>query len=282
MNLLFVGAGKGSWAIRGQQLAAALEARTTEAPRAADLAWADLVVLVKRHGARHAATVRGAGRPVVWDALDCWRQPWDNALPEAAARAALGAQRAAVAPALALGATQAQAEALGGAYLPHHAWRGLEPAAARQEIGLVGYQGNPAFLGLWGGCLAGACARRGWRFVVNPPDLRAADLLVALREGPWDGWQCRAWKSGVKLVNALAAGRPVLTQPTAAWREIGPPGSAVETEADLEAALDAWRPRAARDAAVLACARLARAYTLDAVAAEYRRLLGEVQTCATS
>ena len=101
---------------------------------------------------------------------------------------------------------------------------------------------------------------------------------MAFRDGQWDGWACRAWKSGVKLVNAIAAGRPVLTQASAARREIQPPGSLVERPDDLELALDIWTPKWARENAYEECRVLAPRYWLDVVAEQYRLLLDEVPT----
>jgi hypothetical protein len=182
-----------------------------------------------------------------------------------------------------LGATQAQADALAGDYLPHHSRPGLEPAPARRELRVVAYEGNTMYLGAWGPALAAACRARGWDFLVNPPDLRTADLVVAFRAGQWDGWACREWKSGVKIINALAAGRPCLTQWTAAAREIGAPGMAIETPAELGAALDACRPYAVRDAAAARCAELAPAYNIAAVVERYRRIIGHAMRdqCST-
>jgi len=109
---------------------------------------------------------------------------------------------------------------------------------------------------------------------VNPPDLSKVDILVALRDGPWDGWICREWKSGVKLVNALAAGRPVLTQASAAWGEVQPVGSVLASPRDLDVALDLWADREARRET----ARMSQtaAYTLSTVADSYRTMLAGV------
>jgi len=273
MNVLFIGAGKGSWTIRGEQLGAAVGARVTSAPSSADWRWADVAVLVKRAGLTHAAEARAAGVPVVWDMLDCWRQPAENGVSPAHAQAMLLAQLRAVQPVLAIGATQAQADAVGGRYLPHHSRPGLEPAQIRDTCQVVAYEGNAAYLGGWMGLISRACVARGWQFVVNPPDLREADIVVALRDGPWDGWVCREWKSGVKLVNAIAAGRPVITQATAAWREIDPPGSVIETPNELPAVLDFWADAQAREMARRQSAVIAPCYRLDAVAGRYQAWL---------
>ncbi len=273
MKLLVVGSGSGSWTMRGQQLGAALGARVTSSPTSNDWRWADVAILVKRFGARLAPHAKAVGVPVVWDALDCWRQPMDNVLGEGEATARLRAQAQATGARLVIGATEAQAAAVGGVYLPHHSWAGLTPAPVRETVRTVAYQGGAAFLGHWRDRLERLCTARGWRFVVNPPDIGEADILVALRDGMWDGWQCRRWKSGVKLANAIAAGRPVITQPSAAFDEIRPPGTLVETPHDLEAALVLWASYERRLDAAEAAATLAGAYTVEAVADRYRRIL---------
>ncbi len=280
MNVLLVGRGSGSWTMRGLQLGAAIGARVTSSPTEADWIWADRVVLVKRDALLWAARAHASQLPVIWDAVDFWRQPGDNALTADRAMARLGAALEVIQPHLFVGATQAMADAGGGAYLPHHSWAGLVPTPARERVHVVAYQGNAAYLAIWLGDVARACAARRWRFVVNPPDLREADLIVALREGPWDGWICREWKSGVKLVNAIAAGRPVITQASAPFRELRPPGTVIHDVQDLDDAFDAWTPLEARAAAVESCRALAPALTLAAIAAQYRALLADVAVAA--
>lgn len=281
MNILIVGSGKGSWSMRGLQLGAALGARVTSAPSDADWRWADRVVLVKRAGVSFAPIARQFSVPIVWDAIDCWNQPADNQCTDRQALALLENQIRAIRPALTIGATRAMAEAVGGVYLPHHSWDGLRPLPASERVRTVGYEGNAIYLGAWKKRLEAACAHRGWTFVVNPQDLRAMDILVAFRDGPWDGWMCREWKSGVKVVNAIAAGRPLLSQASAAVREIQPPGSIMETVEQLETALDEWSSLRARVSVVEQCRRLAPDYRIEAVAASYREILQRMEaSCA--
>jgi len=263
--------------MRGQQLGRAMAARVTSAPTLDDWQEADVVVLVKHAGLQYLDAARAAKVPIVWDILDAWRQPTDNGQAPAVARTALLAQLAVIRPILAIGATEAQAADAGGRYLPHHSWYDLEPTPARTQLQVVAYEGNAAYLGDWLGRLSLACRARGWRFVVNPPDLREADLLVALRGGTWDGWPCRAWKSGVKLVNAIAAGRPVLTQDTAAAREIQPPGTMLlsETDAELDDALDFWADAPRRAEVVERSRALFHTYRLPVIADRYNALLTE-------
>lgn len=278
MNLLIVGGGKaGSWIMRGQQLGAALGARVSESPSDDDIRWADVVVLVKRAAYIWAPRVHAFRRPLVWDILDGWSQPNQNDFDEARARVWLRQQLTTIEPTLAIGATEAMATAAEGSYLPHHSRLGLVPTDARRKVSIVGYDGSPAYLGSWAARVTRACAARGWTFVVNPADLSQTDIIVSFRDGVWDGWMCRQWKSGVKAVNAICAGRPFIAQPSAAVAELGPPGSVVSTEDELQAAFDAWSSYEARQRVVEWSRRLAPSYAVDAVAEVYRGLLATVE-----
>jgi hypothetical protein len=276
VNTLLVGVGAGSWDIRGRQLGGALGARLTVSPTREDFAWADVVVLVKRAMTLFGDQAQRSGKPVVWDVLDFWRQPAQNTLSAADALALV--RRTAWSGVSFVGATQAMATAIGGTYLPHHAWPGLTPAPARETVKVVAYQGAAHYLGRWHTWLSAACAARGWQFVVNPKDLREADLLVAFRDGEWDGWICREWKSGVKAVNAIAAGRPLLTQDAASVREIAPEGAIVEAPEALGLALDDWADYRRRSFVAEVSRDRALPYRLDAIAAQYRTVL-EAQAC---
>lgn len=278
MNVLIVGGGKGSWTVRGEQLGVALGARVTSHPTADDWRWADRVVLVKNHGAVFAPEVHRRGVPLVWDALDFWRQPLENASDETRARTLLQHHVRVIKPALVIGATQAMATACDGVYVPHHSWVGLAPSPARTHVQVVAYEGNALYLGQWQSILTTLCHSRGWSFVINPPTLADVDIVVALRDGIWDGWICRQWKSGVKLVNAMAAGRPVITQESAAFRELAPVGCTIDSREELARALDRFAD--VRERATAVDHPGARSLTVDQVAARYRRVLQEVQPCA--
>lgn len=258
--------------MRAVQLGAAIGARVRSTLAPDDLAWADVVVLVKR-AIVQASAVHAAGKPLVWDALDFWQQPAQNGLTETQARALLAAWIRRYRPTLTIGATQAMTDACGGVYLPHHGHVGLVPTEARRECRVVAYEGSPAYLESWEPPLREACATRGWTFVVNPSNLSAVDILVALRGGAWDGWMCRQWKSGVKYVNAILAGRPVITQDAAAFREISPAGTVVTCPSDLDAALDHWAILAARQRAVGLSHQFATSHALPAIADAYRSIL---------
>lgn len=289
MNILIVGSGKGSFQMRAVQLGKAIGARVTSAPTAKDWKWAELVVLVKRFGLQWAADVHRHGLPLVWDALDFWAQPAENHLNEAQAKAALVRQMTQIRPMLTIGATEAQAVASGGVYVPHHSWKGLSPTLARERVQTVAYEGGEVYLGAWRRVIERECKARGWRFILNPVstmatpsplDLSTVDILVSFRDGSRDGWICREWKSGVKAVNAIAAGRPFISQDSAAVRELQPAGSIVERVEELSAAFDWWADADRRAAVVAASLVKAPAFTLDTIAAQYLEVLESlVQTC---
>ena len=277
MNILIVGGDtKGAWTMRGVQLGRAIGARATPAPSANDWAWADLVVLVKRAAMqwhRQASSFRG---PVVWDALDFWEQPIENGLTcdEAASRAQVTATMAGATTLI--GATRAMADDLGGPYLTHHCRLGLKPTPPRKAPLMVGYDGQKKYLGRWLTALESSCSALGLTFVVNPVKLSDADVLVSFRDGRWDGEVCRRWKSGVKQVNAIVAGRPMLSQPSAAHDELLPVGTAIQSPDELTEALSVVTRRDVREEAYARGLTLAPEFQVSAVAAQYQALLNRV------
>lgn len=280
MKILMVGVGAGSWQMRGVQLGRAMGARVTSTPRATDWAWADVVVLVKRAAITWAAEARRCGKPVVWDALDFWEQPEDNHKPMAEMITAARQIATDAGVTTVIGATQRMASDLGGVYLPHHCREGLTPQPMRAKAERVGYDGTKKYLGRWLKALEDACRRLGLTFVLHPERLSDVDVLVSFRDGKWDGPVCRAWKSGVKYVNAIAAGRPVLTLGDDAFYEMRPYGYVVSDTRDLIDRLadvvtqdprDTLRARAFEDGV-----RRGPLFTVEAVARDYQKILSAV------
>lgn len=281
MKLLMIGAdSQGSWQMRGVQLGRVLGARVTLSPTAADVRWAEAIVLVKRAACAWASLVKDAKVPVLWDVLDFWAQPQGNGRVEADLVREVRQTAAAIKAVRLIGATQAMATAIGGDYLPHHCRIGLSPTPIRARAGIVGYDGSKRYLGAWLPALERACAALRLTLVINPPDLRTVDVLVSLREGRWDGWACREWKSGVKYVNAIVAGRPILSQPTAAYTELHPVGEIVTRIDDLTDALTEASRDAKREAAYAEGVQRAAGFTVEAVADRYQALLRDVVRCA--
>lgn len=276
-NILFVGGSKGSWQVRGRQLAAAIpNAAATVRPRPENWTWADVVVLVKRAPETWWRQAAESCKPIVWDVLDFWRQPSANDWPEAKHLAVIDQIRRECNASILLGATHAMVRSIGGLYLPHHSRVGLIATPPRAKAKVVAYDGNARYLGTWRPALERACQRLGLMFVINPSDLRAADVLVAFRGEQWDGWACREWKSGVKYVNAIAAGRPIVTQPCAAAAEIAPSGYVVDRQEDLTDALSLAATVAAREQAFTDGQRRAPSSQIDVIAKAYAQLLHHI------
>ncbi len=280
MNVLIIGSSGGSTKVRAVQLGAAIGARVVTKPTDHDLRIADLVVLVKRAGVEWAAEVHKYRKPIVWDALDFWNQPSDNDFSESDARSLLRHHIELINPALVIGATEAMADAAAketsAAYLPHHSRPGLIPGPAVARVPVVGYEGAKKYLGGWLLAVQGECDRRGWSFVANPPDLRACDILVAFRDGQWDGWMCRQWKSGIKAVNAIASGRPLIAQASAGVVEISPNCCIVEKYSQLHDALGTYESYVQRVGIREFSDQRAKDYTLLAVAERYAKILKRV------
>lgn len=272
MNLLIAGGGKGGWQVRGCQLGAALGATVEARPTISQWRRTDVGVLVK-HSALSFRKANACGARLIWDVLDVWRQPDDNALSLSTHIQRIHEVRDELGVSVLIAATQQMAEDIGGVYVPHHSRPGLTPQPIRHEAAVVAYEGKAKYLGPWRKALEIACVRLGLEFVVNPENLSDADIVVAFRGGMWDGEVCRRWKSGVKYVNAIAAGRPVLTQACAAFAEIQPPGHAVEQAEELIPALRALMPADVRQQALEACQQRAPQFALDRIARQYRDVL---------
>lgn len=250
MNILVSGSGSsGSFEIRGRQLGAAIGA--TVIPRALDVAAFDLAVLVKRPPADLVARVHKAGIPLVWDVVDAWPQPEGNGWSFDDAMAWMTGKVRELRPAAIVAATRAMADDLSHfglpvLPLPHHARPGLKRMPMR-PMNVVGYEGGTQHLGSWLPWLESECARRGWRFVVNPASITDCDVLVALREKT--GYAPMNWKSNVKLANAQAAGVPIICAPESGYVETAS-GSEwfCETQEQVRSALDALVSMEARAA----------------------------------
>jgi hypothetical protein len=235
-----------------------------------------VVILVKRAPGVWWREAKETGAPLIWDVLDFWRQPDANNRTEAEFVREVIQMRDAVHISRLIGATQAMADAIGGVYIPHHHRLGLTAMPIRKRARVVAYEGSARYLGSWRVALERACARLGLTFLVNPPDLSEADLVVAFRDELWDGWACRQWKSGIKYVNAIVAGRPVLTQECAAFREIAPTGAVVEDHAALDEAIAKMTADDVRQKAWLQGRKRVSEFSIDRIARQYRDLVQSV------
>lgn len=275
MNVLMVGTSKGSFRMRGIQIGAALGARVKRRPTDADWRWADVVVLVKHAGLEWAHQAHRFHVPIIWDVLDCWRQPEDNAWTVEQGKVFVAGLASRIKPTAMIAATQQMASDIGGVYIPHHCRIGLRPTPPREQVTVVGYDGQKKYLGRWLDAVSAECARRGWRFVINPPNLPDVDILVAFRDGKWDGPLCRAWKSGVKHVNALCAGRPIVTQRVSACEELSRNWTLVEDARQLAGALMVSADSTSRHCAFSDGKARSAQFTVESLVANYYRPLLE-------
>lgn len=274
MKVLIVGAdAKGAFQMRGEQLGHAIGARVTLRPTATDWRWAEIVVLVKRAAMAWGHEARCLSVPVVWDVLDFWAQPAENQQPREYFLGLIARTRKFAGVGTLIGATRAMADDIGGVYVPHHARLGLTPRPIRDRAQIVAYDGQRKYLGRWQPALEQACQSLGLQFVANPPSVADADVLVSFRDGRWDGWVCRQWKSGVKQVNAVVAGRPMLAQESAAHVEIAPVCRTTDALCHLTESLERLTERDMREAAFEHGRSVGRMYHLDQVAQQYADVL---------
>lgn len=277
MNVLFVGSGGGgSWQIRGIQVGAALGARVTSKPSSDDWQWAELVVLVKHAAEQFGEEAAKSGARIIWDVLDWWKQPEENQRAIADVLQEILALQKRFHIDRLIGATQAMADEIGGVYVPHHSRPGLVEAPVREQIKVIAYEGTPKYLGPWKHACEQVAAAIGATFVINPKRLSDADLVVAFRGGKWDGAICRRWKSGVKIANAIAVGRPIITQRSEAFFEINPCGAMVTEPADLPCMVDLFLSGHARRDVLRRSYEIAPDFTLDTTVRRYRHLFDQI------
>ncbi len=240
---LILGNGKsGSWKIRGDQLGAAIGATVAVHPSA--VIGFERAVFVKRIDPRMLDLVRAAKLPIVWDVVDAWPQPNGNMWAREACLHWMREQLHVIRPIAVVAATRTMAVDIVGLgfkgkvlALPHHARPGLKANPIRRVIETVGYEGGVQYLGKWERLLERECAARGWRFVLNPPELADLDIVVALREA--NGYAPKHWKSNVKLANAQGSGTPFVGNREAGYHETQGGGELfADTAAELHSVLD--------------------------------------------
>ena len=216
-RILITGKGtSGSWHIRGVQLGDAIGATVIPNASASQMAAHDLVVLVKRPTPALLDCLEAARKPVVWDVVDSQPQPEANQWRREEAIRWLRASIKQIKPCGLVCATEQMlidAEHPRSIALPHHARPNQAFNPIREQVQTIGYEGRPDYLADWIPIIQQECARRGWRFVVNPERMADIDIVVALRGGIWRGYVTDNYKSGVKLANAQATGTPFIGLP---------------------------------------------------------------------
>lgn len=278
MKILVTGRGtSGSWKIRGEQLGRAIGA-TVEA-NAVNVTGYDVVVVVKRPRSDLLQYLRDAKVPIVWDVVDAWPQPVGNDWDRKQCMVWLKSQIEIIRPVAVITSTRAMDFDLledgidiASICIQHHARPEQAVNPIREKVETVGYEGGN-YLGKWLPFLAQECSIRGWKFIVNPPQLADLDIVVAIREPV--GYAARRWKSNVKLANAQGSGTPIICNRVAGYFENGDGALWADTEAEMHDSLeylsDADRRRQAAGALLTAAPRL------EAIAENYKRWLARLK-----
>lgn len=278
MNILVCGAGKaGSWVIRGEQLGTAIGARVDAL--GLKLGTPDLAILVKRARNDVVQRLHATGVPIIWDALDAWRQGCSDDSGRETCMRWLRDRFEVLRPSSIVAATQAMAEdcaefGVPVLALPHHAraQQALNPIL--ETVRTVAYEGRVEYLGWWQQFMIGECERRGWRFVLNPAQLADVDIVVAVRAER--GYGPTHWKSGVKLANAQGSGTPCILNMEAGYQETASGGEVwANTKEQMVAGLEFLADPAERRS--MAGLLLAHAPTLDAMATKYKAWLHQLK-----
>jgi hypothetical protein len=275
MKVLITGKGgeAGSWAIRAIQLGAAMGATVKARATEDDCRAHDIIVVVKRP-ASVLPFVKQSGRPWVFDVVDGWPQPcsWDKSTSVRWLQYVLEKHNP---RGVVYGTPQMEIDAgRPGLVLPHHSWqRYLDHIpTVRDRVKVLGYEGDPAYLGRWHSILKRECAERGWHLAINE-DMRQADIALALRDT--GGYPAKFWKPNTKVANAQALGIPAICSPEHGYQSFGSGREFyVNTEQELHYALHALTDLALRKR--VSVDMRAAAIPVEEVALKYKRWLENV------
>lgn len=243
--ILVTGKGtSGSWAIRGQQLGAAVGAVVAPQASREQIEAADIAVVVKRlpDNVRYL-------RRWVWDLVDFFPQPnlWSREEGVAWVRAKIAQHK----PTGVIFPNQKMASdcrvPVPHTVIYHHHRPGIVTNPIREQVKTVGYEGCTDYLAEYGPVLLAECSRRSWAFTVNPRSLADLDIVVAVRGGKFAGYLPVNWKSNVKLANAHGSGTPFVGNMEAGYAETKAGGEYwVASPADIAKAFDTLEPQATR------------------------------------
>lgn len=196
----------------------------------------DAVVIVKSIRDENLAELKAWGGPLVYDALDFYRQrrnPWKRWSKKyrlrdiADAREMATPYLARIDPDLILCPTEAMVDDLlplgwDVRLLYHHydpRMGDFTPPEGKQRR--VVYHGRRDHLGWWYEAAYLSCLIHGAKFVVsNGPQPAPGHVLLGVRRG--DPWISRRWKSNIKAAFALRLGLPFVAWPEAGYRETHP------------------------------------------------------------
>lgn len=245
MKILTTGKGgkAGSWEVRGVQLGNAVG---DVVPRAtvSDMRKYDVVVAVKRLSPGLLQDLQRSGVPWIWDLVDFYPQPTCTKWSRSQAIKWARHQIHVAGPDGVIYPNERMAKDIGipGTVVYHHARPGLHVRPTKQKVEVVGYEGDPRYLGPWRTAIERECRSRGWVFEEGrTPD--NYDIVVAFRGPDFGGYTQRTWKSNVKLVNAQGAGVPFVGQRDPGYTETSSGYELwADTELELKQAFDRLTP----------------------------------------
>jgi hypothetical protein len=281
MKVLFTRSPEGgTWAVRAVQIASMRDdwqAKSVLEITKRELAAFDLVVLVKRPAPQLLEMVRAVGVPLIYDIIDIWPQDMPFQRPVKDSVDFIWQVVQYIQPnGLIFATRQMMLDIIGDgvpgcATIYHHSRHGQAKNPIRPKVKNVGYEGEARFLGDWLPFMEQTCARRAWRFVVNPSSIAELDIAIAMRGFPHDGETEARWKSNIKLANLIDTGTPCVLASESGYMETAPVGfdSYAGSFAEMDARLDALTPLAARQSMSQSLKSVAGSFTLEKIADDY-------------
>lgn len=248
MKILTTGRGRsGSWQCRGVQLGGKVGDVIVNA-RADQIKKYDLVIAVKRLTPTYIRMLNSTGVPWVWDVVDFYPQPecydWCQARSIAWAKHAI--KKANPHGVIYANKRMKNDISIDGVTVYHHGRSKVPHNPIREKVKVVGYEGSAKYLGRWEKYLRQACDKRGWQFRTDVP-LDKMDIVIALRDRPYNGYAQHHWKSNVKLANAQLTGTPFIGNPEDGYLETQSGAEVfIEDFKELDRALDSFEDHKTR------------------------------------
>lgn len=250
----------------------------TVRPNARDFDGHDIIVGVKRIDTPTLQAIRESGLPWVWDCVDAYPQPvcgeWSRDQSIVWAREKISELK----PDAIVWPNQRMAHDIqwdGPQLVLYHHGRSGVVLPIRETIQNLGYEGSERYLGKYADWLPKACEKRLIRFHINPKHLGEMDIVIAVRDGQWNGYPQQMWKSNVKLANAQITGRPFIGHPEAGYLETASGAEVFVSGKDaLMAAVDAMKDQQRRRD--MSDTMLRKAPKLEDLARAYRSWLNEL------
>lgn len=251
MKITFAGhESKGAWVLRAKQIAPYLNARLD--PNFTNNKC-DLLILVKKPEPPILKKIVKSKVPIIWDIQDSWPQTLTNNLSQSSREDFLNYYSDLldkIKPKIIISATsqmKKDMEELGyrSVIINHHCRKDINLNPIRNELNIVGIEGNPKQFGNWIDRMTNICNKINLTFKYNldttKDKLHLFDLVVNIRAH--NGYGAKYWKSNIKLANAHGSGTPAICS-----REQGYLDNAcgyerwADTEEEIIAAIEELRP----------------------------------------